>query len=300
MIRSPLSWVGGKHRVRERIVAMIPPHRTYVEVFGGAAWVLFGKGPASSKSEVLNDLDGELINFWRVLKHRPAAFTEAAGWLLASRELWESWKALPGVASEVLRAVRFYAVIKLGFGAQRIPSSFGANKYGRPSIWWPRERLECKKIVARLREVWIERLPWQECLAKFDGPETFFYLDPPYHCGGSKAYAHRFSDDDHRALAAALCGCSEISDLKSKIAFKRPLQAKWLLSYNDAEFIRGLYDRPGIFMERVRVPYSIARTGRQHAGELLIRNYELCAASARNGPPARHVGSTRAPESQAA
>jgi DNA adenine methylase len=178
-----------------------------------------------------------------------------------------------GVPNEIARAVHFYAVIKLGFGAQRVPTSFGAKNYGRPSTWWPREREECAKIVARLRTVWIENLPWQECLAKFAGPEAFFYLDPPYHCNGSKAYAHQFGDDDHRALAEALWGA-------------RPVHGKWLLSYNEDDFIRSLYDRPGIILERVRVPYSIARVGRRDAGELLIRNYELARKSSQEWPAA--------------
>lgn len=89
MLKSPLRWVGGKFRVREKIIAKFPEHECYVELFSGAAWVLFGKPAESSKSEVLNDLDGELVNFWRVVKHRPAEFTEAASWMLASRELFD-------------------------------------------------------------------------------------------------------------------------------------------------------------------------------------------------------------------
>jgi DNA adenine methylase len=250
--------VGGKHRLREQIVARFPEHQTYVELFAGAAWVLFAKPPESSKCEVLNDLDGELINFWRVLKHRPAEFAEAASWLLASRELWESWRALPGVGPEVLRAVRFYAVIKLGFGAQRRPTSFGSKTTGRPTMWWADLRQEARQIVARLRRVWIEHLPWEQCHQKFDDARTFFYIDPPFRCGASKAYAHNFTDEDHARLAEVLVGKT---------------RGRWLLSYNDDPFIAKLYRARGITTERLRVPYSLARTGRQHVRELLIRNY---------------------------
>lgn len=258
MIRSPLSWTGGKDRLREKIVRRIPSHRSYVEVFAGAAWVLFGKDPSISKREVMNDLDGELINFWRVIKHRPAEFSERASWLFASRELWQEWKTFKYHEDELERAVRFYAVIKLGFGAQRIPTSFGSRSASRPPTWWAREQMEAGLIVARLRDVWIEHLDWRACIAKFDSRETFFYLDPPYRCAGSKAYALTFSDDDHRALAQTLMG---------------KVHGKWLLSYNDDPFIRRLYDGRGIKSERLRVPYSIARSGRQTASELLIRNY---------------------------
>ncbi len=148
--------------------------------------------------------------------------------------------------------------------------SFGAKNYGRPSIWWPRVLEDARKVVERLRIVWIESLPWQQCLAKFAGPDTFFYLDPPYHCGGSKAYAYQFTDDDHRQLAAVLCGPAGASG-RDGVG-----RSKWLLSYNDDPFIRGLYaGRPGIIIESVSVPYSIARRGRMAKGELLIRNYDL-------------------------
>lgn len=261
MLRSPLSWVGGKHRLREQIVARFPDHRTYVELFAGAAWVLFAKPPETSKCEVLNDLDGELINFWRVLKHRAAEFSEAASWLLASRELWESWRALSGVGPEVLRAIRFYAVIRLGFGAQRRATCFAVRSRAgsnRPGIWWADLKQEARRIVARLRRVWVERLPWEQCHQKFDGPATFFYIDPPFRCRGSKAYAHNFTDADHARLAEVLVGKT---------------RGLWLLSYNDDPFISKLYRGRGITTERLRVPYSLARTGRQHVRELLIRNY---------------------------
>jgi DNA adenine methylase len=258
MLRSPLAWVGGKSRLREKILERFPEHECYVEVFGGAAWVLFGKDPGTSKSEVLNDLDGELINFWRVIKHRPAEFAEMASWLLASRELWTEWKPLPSKGTEIERAIRFYAVIKLGFGAQRIPTSFGSKNRGRPTTAWPGMREDLGRITPRLRQVWIERLPWEHCIEKFDGAGSFFYLDPPFRCGGSKAYFHQFTDDDHQRLAASLLS---------------RVRGSWLLSYNDDPFIERLYRHHRTTIEHLEVPYSIARQGRQRMRELLIRNY---------------------------
>jgi DNA adenine methylase len=258
MLNSPLAWVGGKHRLREKIIARFPEHRGYIEVFSGAAWVMFGKPQDASRFEVINDLDGELVNFWRVVKHRPAEFGEAISWLLAARELWQEWRPLAGVGDEISRAVQFYAVIKLGFGAQRIATSFGSKNTGRPTTSWDESRADVREVVRRLRSVWIENLPWSRCLERFDDQKNFFYVDPPYRCGGSKAYAHVFTDDDHRALAATLLG---------------GVRAKWLLSYNADPWLRKLYTGRGIKIEELSVPYSIARSGRQSARELLIRNY---------------------------
>lgn len=258
MLRSPLRWVGGKYRVREKIIALFPPHTCYVEVFSGAAWVLFGKPPEASKSEVLNDLDGELVNFWRVVKHRPAEFSEAASWMLASRELFELTRSLDGIGDEITRAIKFYSVLRLAYGAKRIHNHFGIRREKRPEIHWPLLKEEIAKIVARLRLVWIERLPWSKCISIFDRPDSFFYLDPPYHCETSKSYRHSFTDEDHVALAAVLT---------------RKVRGKWLLSYNDEPFIRHLYRGAGIRLGRLDVKYGLQGGTWKPKRELLIRNY---------------------------
>ena len=69
IINSPFKWVGGKSRLRKQIIPLLPKHTCYVELFSGAAWVLFGKPP--SDVEVLNDLDQELVTFFRVVKEKP-------------------------------------------------------------------------------------------------------------------------------------------------------------------------------------------------------------------------------------
>ena len=258
MLRSPLQWVGGKSRLRAEILKRFPKHTCYVEVFCGAGWVLFGKDPTTSKSEVLNDLDGELINFWRVVKHRPAEFTEAASWLLASRELFSDWKKLSGVGGEIARAVRFYSVLRLAFGGRRMAVSFGYKPSRRPAIFWPDEKEHVKEVIARLRIVWVERLSWEGCMRRYDRRSTFFYLDPPYRAEGAKAYRHFFTDEDHARLADALLG---------------RVKGKWLLSCNDDPLIRRLYRGRGIRVERIAASYSMARGKRKRVTELLIRNF---------------------------
>jgi len=240
VLRSPLRWVGGKYRVRDKIIAKFPPHSCYVELFSGAAWVLFGKPPETSKSEVLNDLDGELINFWRVVKHRSAEFTEAASWLLASRELFDEWKPLPGVS-----------VLRLAYGAKRVRNHFGMRRDERPAIYWPLVREEVGKIVGR-------RLAWEKCLQTYDGSETFFYVDPPYRCDRPNPYRHDFSDEDHARLADLLLDGTK---------------GRWLLSYNDDRFVRRLYRRRGVIIEAIVVRYGLQGGLWKQAREVLIRNY---------------------------
>jgi len=87
-IRSPIKWAGGKYRLRKQIVDLIPEHTCYVELFCGASWVLFGKPP--SQVEVINDIDGELINFFRIVKKSPGRFIKSFKFDLVAREVFEN------------------------------------------------------------------------------------------------------------------------------------------------------------------------------------------------------------------
>ena len=86
-MNSPLAYIGGKSKLSEIIIQMIPEHRAYCEVFAGAAWVFFRKEP--SKYETINDLDSDLIVFYRVLQNHLEEFLKQFKWLLSSREWFD-------------------------------------------------------------------------------------------------------------------------------------------------------------------------------------------------------------------
>src|SRR5690242_19806158 len=86
-VNSPFKWVGGKSRLRKHIVNLLPAHTCYVELFGGAAWVLFAK--QRSPVEVLNDIDEDLMTFWRVVRHKPEELIRSFEWELVSRAEFE-------------------------------------------------------------------------------------------------------------------------------------------------------------------------------------------------------------------
>ena len=91
-INSPLKWIGGKRLLTKTIIPLIPKHICYCEVFSGAAWVLFQKDPAISKVEVLNDLDGELVNFYDVVKNNWRAFVRSFNYKLVSRQAFYRYR----------------------------------------------------------------------------------------------------------------------------------------------------------------------------------------------------------------
>ncbi|MDP9316790.1 MAG: DNA adenine methylase, partial [Chloroflexota bacterium] len=171
--------------MRERIISLIPPdHTCYVELFAGAAWVLLAKPP--SQVEILNDLDEELISFFRVVKDDTLCeqLVRSFEWDLVSRSEFKRLAELdPQTLSPLERAHRFYYLIMAGWGGElaypRFQTSITDGGYGNRlvgAIKTPaalRARLE--PVRDRLRTVLIENLTWEACFARYDRPSVVMY-----------------------------------------------------------------------------------------------------------------------------
>jgi DNA adenine methylase len=230
LINSPFKWVGGKSRLRKQIVALLPPHTCYVEPFSGAAWVLFAKPP--SDVEVLNDIDQELTNFFRVVRDKPTELIASFQWELVSRAEFDRLAQLePSKLTDVQRAHRFYYIIMAGWGGEldypRFQTSITDGGHGNRLIG-ALEHLEkrIKPVHDRLRTVIIENLDWKECIKRYDNINTVMYLDPPYPDNNCN-YAHNMrSWQEHRTLAEYL----------------NSTKCKWILSSYDIPQVHKLYD----------------------------------------------------------
>lgn len=272
MINSPFKWVGGKSRLRKSIIPLIPPHQCYVEPFGGAAWVLFGKPPSSI--EVLNDIDEELINFFRVVRRQPEELIKSFDLELVSRsEFRRLANAEPLEMSEVERAHRFYYLIMAGWGGEarypRFQSSASDGGHGNRLIGalkTLRKRIE--PVHDRLKTVIIENLDWSECIDRYDRPASFLYLDPPYPGNGAN-YKHNMRlMADHIAIAERL----------------DKAQGQWMLSSYDTEEVRAQFRHYNIVpiqsASGMRAAESAAaENGRKRTlnKEILVLNYDLPA-----------------------
>src|SRR5205814_1112278 len=223
-------WVGGKSRLHKQIIALLPTHSCYVEPFAGAAWVLFGKSP--SPVEVINDIDQELINFFRVVKNQPEELITAFEWELVARAEFERLSALDTQKlTDVERAHRFYYLIMAGWGGElnypRFQTSIQDGGHGNRLIGALKTlQQRLRPIHERLRTVIIENLDWQECIGRYDREGTVMYIDPPYP-GNKCNYAYNMRDwDDHRMLADRL----------------NRAKCKWVLSSYDTKEIHALFD----------------------------------------------------------
>lgn len=210
--RPVLRYHGGKWRLAPWIIQHFPPHRIYTEAFGGAASVLIQK--PRTYSEVYNDLDGELVNLFRVLRDplTGAALSDALTLTPFARD--EFALAYEPSADPVEQARRTIARSFMGFGSNAHARLTGfranSNRSGTtPAHDWRNYPEQVAAMIDRLRGVVIENRPAVEVVAQHDTPATLHYVDPPYPLGTRDAggdYRHEMSDDDHADLADTLHG----------------------------------------------------------------------------------------------
>lgn len=251
-MNSFLAWIGGKKLLRKEIIQRFPSDfDRYIEVFGGAAWVLFGK-EQHAKMEVYNDADSGLVNLFRCVKyHCDELQRELAGYL-NSRELFEDVRAQRDMRgmTDIQRAARFFLLIKMSYGSDA--HSFGcAVRNLQSSIDYIAE------IQQRLQRVVIENKDFGSLIKVYDRPEALFYCDPPYH-GAEEYYKASFPLSDHQRLREALGG----------------IKGRFVLSYNDCEAVRNLYD--GFTIESVNRQHNLKareRVAENKYCEVIIRNY---------------------------
>lgn len=255
-MNSPFAYIGGKSRLAKQIISLIPEHKTYAEVFSGGAWIFFSKEP--SKSEVINDLDSDLISFYRVVQKHLEEFLKQFKWLLTSREWFKDWKdQLEGRGlTDIEKAARYYYVQRLAFGGRVRNRSFGIATDGRPPrINILRLEEEMSAIHLRLANVTIENLSWRELIARYDRPDTFFYCDPPYY--KCKDYKHNFILKDYKKIAQIL----------------KQIKGRFMLSINDHPDMRQIFQ--DFNRKEVSLLYSISQAAPTEANELIYSNYEL-------------------------
>ncbi|MGE4243519.1 DNA adenine methylase [Ramlibacter sp.] len=247
-------WVGGKRRLAAEILPWFEAHTCYVEPFAGAAALLFNKTP--SKVEVLNDVNTDLVNLYRVVRHHLEEFVRQFKWALTSRKLFEWAQATPPeTLTDIQRAARFFYLQKLAFGAKVEGQTFGTATTGSPALNLMRIEEELSAAHLRLSRVVIEHLDWAACIERYDRPHTLFYCDPPYW--GTEGYGVGFGLEQYDRMAELL----------------RTMQGKAIVSVNDIPEMRRAFK--GLTMRRVAIRYSVGASGRGRGekGELLVRNW---------------------------
>jgi DNA adenine methylase len=211
-------WYGGKFSHLSWLLPLLPECHHYCEPFAGSAAVLLNRDP--SPVETYNDVDGEVVNFFRVLRVRSEELTRSIGLTPFSREeLAEAVSDDQGGASDVERARRFYVRARQARTGLAQTASLGrwanckdtsrAGMSGAVSRWLGSVD-QLPEIALRLLRVQFENRPAEEVIKLYDGSRTLFYCDPPYvHStrGDKKAYGFEMADSEHVGLAKVLSKC---------------------------------------------------------------------------------------------
>ncbi|HSH72325.1 MAG TPA: DNA adenine methylase [Methylophilaceae bacterium] len=251
-----IPWIGGKRRLAAQLIPLFPPHSCYVEVFCGGAALYFLR-PVPAETEIINDINGDLVRLYKVLKHHLQEFVRQFEFALSSRQIFE-WEKMtrPETLTDIQRAARFYYMQHHAFGAKVTGQNFGTVTTGEAA------GLNICRIEQNLTAAWmrlggtcIENLAWRDCVDRYDRPHTFFYMDPPYW--ETEGYGVPFEFDNYVDMAAKL----------------RSMKGKAMISINDHPAIREVF--AGLPMLELDIRYNLQNGGESRtSGELVITNWE--------------------------
>lgn len=249
----PLSYIGGKNRLAKRVIEIFPEHLTYVEAFAGGAQVFFRKEP--SKVEVLNDLDGEIVNFYRVCQQHYEELLRYFKYVVVSRQWFDLLKRSdPTTFTDVQRAARYLYLLRNCFASLVRNPVYHRNVIQPPSFNLENLPELLEKAHKRLERVQLECAPYDEVIHRFDRPTTLFYLDPPYF--GRKLYRHNLGEADFAKLAGQL----------------RKIRGKFVLSLNDVPEVRKLFG--DFHIQGVELHYTSQKEAGKRYKEVLITNFK--------------------------
>lgn len=248
---------GGKTKLLGEILPFFPRGiRTYIEPFAGGLAVLLAHDKPFPR-EIINDLDSDLIAFYRVAAAHPEALIAELALKSASREEFYNELAFPSARTELGRAARWFWLTRTSFGSKR--QHFGRGRDMFHGVDVARERETILALSARLRNAVFRSADARKILGGYDADDAFFFLDPPYVSCADVAY-EAFSEDDMRSLRDALL----------------PLRAKWLLTCDDSPQTRRVFS--GFHARGTKIRYSLAREkSGKISDELMVFSANLAA-----------------------
>lgn len=251
MLKPPINRMGGKSRLRKTIINMLPKHVCYVELFFGAGWVYFGKEPA--KVEVINDIDKELINLFKMIKYHAPEVERMLKYEFSGRDIFEEYKNESiGNLTEINRAVRFLYLLTQSFAGKGGNYGYGTSTIPKQQIFHTEALNDLKK---RLKNTYVENLSFEKIIDKYDRDYTCFFADPPYF--ETTGYGNEFEEKEHLLLRDKLSS----------------IRGKFILTINDNPKVREWYQ--GFNFKEIEVNYSVSREqkARGKYKELIITNY---------------------------
>jgi DNA adenine methylase len=254
-MKGVIPYFGGKSRLAKTIISKILEHTCYIEVFAGGASVFFAKEP--SETEVLNDLDKDLVTLYRVIKHHPEELYRQYKYSLVARSEFDREQQVnPETLTDVQRAARYLYLQKCAFGGHITGQTFGMITTGKPRFNLLTLESTIENAWRRLVNVQVECKDFRDLISRYDRPHSFFFLDPPYW--KIPGYKYDFEERDFLDMRDILRG----------------IKGKFLMTLNDTAEVRNLFGE--FFIQEATLKYSMSPTPQSRATtrvELLISNY---------------------------
>lgn len=257
--RPAAPYLGGKRNLAKRITSILDQinHHTYAEPFLGMGGI-FLRRTMRPRAEGINDYGRDVANLFRILQRHYPQFIEMLRFQLTTRtEFNRLVHTDPNTLTDLERAARFLYLQRTAFGGKVSGQNFGVSKDRPARFNLTTLEPDLEDLHARLASVVIECLDWSAFINRYDGPDTLFYLDPPYWGCETDYGKSMFCPKDFTRMAKQL----------------DTIKGRFLLSINDTPEIRGIFT--GLQIEAVETTYSIAKAGktRPKVGELLISNF---------------------------
>ncbi|GMO59864.1 MAG: DNA adenine methylase [Treponemataceae bacterium] len=205
-MKTPLSYYGGKQQLAATILKLLPEHKMYVEPFMGGGAIFFAKEP--SPAETINDTNGELINFYEVIKRDFPALQSEIEISLHSRKQHHQAEVVyanPDMFDRIKRAWAVWMLANTSYGC-KLNGNFGYDRKGKLGMKVTNKREAfTEEYAIRLQNTTIECCDALRIIKSRDTPDTFFYCDPPY-VGADQGHYDGYTQDDFDRLLETLAG----------------------------------------------------------------------------------------------
>ncbi len=262
-MNSPINWIGGKSKLYETIISIMPEHKCYVEAFAGGIWTLINKPKVSV--EVINDINKELVNFYQVIQNDYYKMKEKFKFMISSREMFNQYRNMSceDICSmdKVDRAIRFLYLNRCSHSGRM--QNYGYSNIRRSKLCIVTDDFDkiIGEVHSRIKDLYIECGDYKKIIERYDKRENakeeqkvLFYFDPPYY----QTYDYEGNSVDYE-------------ELKNELA---KMRSNWILSVKDSEYVRKLFKEYVILATEVKENISNNKVDCNTRRELIILNYE--------------------------
>ncbi len=256
-MKTPITYYGGKQMLVKHLLVLIPDHRLYCEPFFGGGALFFAK--PKSETEVINDLNGEVVNFYKVLQTNYSELEKEVKSTLHSRELFNKAREIyknPSKHSELKRAWAFWTLTNQGFAGMVTSWGFGNTPSKEKSLANKRDDFSVA-YSERLRTVQIECTDALKVMERCDGKDSFLYLDPPYFnsdMGHYKGYTEK-----------------DYTQLLEKAA---RLKGKFLLSSYPSPVLNRFIKKHRWHVQKITKSVAVTKNTDKQKTEMMVFNYD--------------------------